>query len=214
VIAYVATLRERNLSARTIANHCATLNAFLRRYGDNDKVKKRFVPKGTEKKVRTYAAGELKAIFMAANAEERILFRFFLRLGIREREVMFAAWRDIDFEHGLFHVTDKPDMGFTIKDKEERLIPNSSGLLGELRKRYEKRAHDRWISPPKEDCPTVTCCGDCRSWVCAPTSTVESAIRRAEHPARMLRAASNWAFTNSGERLPHFITKTVYRFGL
>lgn len=153
VIAYVATLRERNLSARTIANHCATLNAFLRRYGYNDKVKKRFVPKGTEKKVRAYAAGELKAIFMAANAEERILFHFFLGLGMREREVMFAAWRDIDFEHGLFHVTDKPDMGFTIKDKEERLIPIPSGLLGELRKRYEKRAHDRWIFPTERGLP-------------------------------------------------------------
>src|SRR5260370_35144367 len=45
VIAYVATLRERNLSARTIANYCATLRAFLRPSGHNETGKNRFSPK-------------------------------------------------------------------------------------------------------------------------------------------------------------------------
>jgi integrase len=153
LIAYVAMLRGRNLSAHTIANHCATLNAFLRRYGYMDKVKKRLIPKGTEKKVRAYSASDLKAIFKSANPEEEILFRFFLGLGMREREVMFAAWRDIDFERGLFRVTDKLDVGFTIKDKEERLIPIPSGLLDRLKKRYEKRTHDRWIFPTERGQP-------------------------------------------------------------
>jgi len=55
---------------------------------------------------------------------------------------MFAAWRDLEFERGLFHVTEKLDAGFTIKDKEERLIPIPSGLLEQLKKRYQKRTHD------------------------------------------------------------------------
>ncbi len=147
VITYVASLKARNLSDRTIANYCATLNAFLRRYEYKEKVKKRFVPKPTEKKVCAYSTSDLKAIFRAADPDEEMLFRFFLGLGMREREVMFSAWRDIDFERGLFHVTEKPDAGFSIKDKEERLIPIPTGLLEELKKRCRKRMHERWIFP-------------------------------------------------------------------
>jgi len=177
VIAYVAKLRERNLSLRTIANYCATLNAFLRRYDYKDRVKKRFVPKPTEKKVCAYSAADLKAIFKSATAEEEILFRFFLGMGMREREVMFASWRDLEFERGLFHVTEKLDAGFTIKDKEERLIPIPSGLLEQLKKRYQKRAHERWIFPTERGQPdghmlrklqnlglrAKLNCGDCRT---------------------------------------------------
>jgi hypothetical protein len=168
VIAYVAKLRERNLSLRTIANYCATLNAFLRRYDYKDRVKKRFVPKPTEKKVCAYSAADLKAIFKSATPEEEILFRFFLGIGMREREVMFAAWRDLEFERGLFHVTEKLDAGFTIKDKEERLIPIPSGLLEQLKRRYQKRTHERGYGCPAARsqqerlavCPDSTECSD------------------------------------------------------
>jgi integrase/recombinase XerD len=153
VVAFVAMLRDRNLTDRTIANYCATLNTFLRRYGYKEKVKKRLVPKPTEKKVCAYSTTDLKSIFKSATPEEDILFRFFLGLGMREREVMFSAWKDIDFERGLYHVTEKTDVGFTIKDKEERLIPIPSQLLEQLRKRHENRMHQRWIFPTERGQP-------------------------------------------------------------
>jgi integrase/recombinase XerD len=153
VIAYVAALRSQGLSLRTIENRCTVLNAFLRRHNFKDKVKKRFVPKATEKVVSAYSSAEVKAILAAATPEERILFRFFLGLGMREREVMFAAWQDIDFDKGLFKVTEKRDAGFKIKDREERLIPIDSQLLVELKKRYKLRIHDRWIFPTDRGLP-------------------------------------------------------------
>jgi integrase len=153
VIAYVAVLRSQNLSLRTIENRCTVLNTFLRRYNFKDRVKKRLVPKATEKVASAYSAEEVKAILAAATAEERVLFRFFLGLGMREREVMFAAWLDVDFEKGLFKVTEKRDVGFKIKDREERLIPIDSQLLNELKKRYKKRKHDRWIFPTDRGLP-------------------------------------------------------------
>jgi len=52
--------------------------------------------------VCAYSAADLKAIFKSATAEEEILFRFFLGMGMREREVMFASWRDLEFERGFF----------------------------------------------------------------------------------------------------------------
>jgi hypothetical protein len=80
VISFVAELNHRNLSARTIENHCIVLNTFLRRYGFKDRVTKRLVPKATDKVVSAYSASELKAIFASAKGEERILFQFFLGL--------------------------------------------------------------------------------------------------------------------------------------
>jgi len=44
VISFVAALNHRDLSARTIENHCVVLNTFLRRYGFKDRVTKRLVP--------------------------------------------------------------------------------------------------------------------------------------------------------------------------
>ncbi len=35
-------------------------------------------------------------MFAAANAEERMLFEFFLGTGFREQEVMFCSWRNVD----------------------------------------------------------------------------------------------------------------------
>lgn len=95
---------------------------------------------------------------------------------MREREVMFAAWSDIDFERGVFHVTEKKDDGFTIKDKEERSIPIPSLLLESLKQRYDERAHKRWIFPSDRGQPdghmlrrlrtlafrTGLNCGECR----------------------------------------------------
>lgn len=153
IVQYIATVRKLNLSTRTIANYCLTLRAFLCRYGFTDKVPKRLIPKATEKAVQAYRSEEMKCLFRVADSEEEILFRFFLGLGMREQEVMYASWKDVDFERGLFHVVDKPDVSFVIKDKEERLIPIPSHLLEALRQRYEKRTHERWIFPTEHGLP-------------------------------------------------------------
>jgi integrase/recombinase XerD len=152
IIHYVGELRKRNLSPRTIENYCASLNTFLRRYQYKDRVKKQLVPRATEKIVRAYSLAQLKSIFAACSPLQRLLYQFFLGLGMREREVMFASWRDIEFERGLFHVTEKTDAGFSIKDKEERLIPIPTDLLADLKVQAGKRSHQRWIFPAK--------CGD------------------------------------------------------
>lgn len=44
--------------------------------------------------------------------------------GAREQEVMFASWRDLDFAGKTFHVTEKPDLGFKPKDREECVVPS------------------------------------------------------------------------------------------
>ena len=98
-------------------------------------------------------AAEVIAILAAATSEEYIWLRFFLGLGMREREVMFAAWQDIDFEKGLFKVTEKPDVGFKIKDKEERRYRSLPCFWLELKRRYKERTHETWIFPTERGLP-------------------------------------------------------------
>jgi hypothetical protein len=117
VIAFIAALRQRKLSERTIKNYCTDLRAFLRRYELHLRVKKSFIPKPTIKVVRIYPLEVLQKLFAVADSEDRILFRFFFGLGIREREVMFSAWTDIDFQRGVFHVTEKKADGSRSKIK-------------------------------------------------------------------------------------------------
>ena len=177
VIRFLTELRRRQLGERTIKNYCTDLVAFLRRYELHHRVKKSFIPKPTLKVVRVYPVAVLQKLFAAANPEDRILFQFFFGVGMREREVMFAAWQDIDFQRGIFHVTEKKADGFTIKDREERSIPIPSSLLEALNQRFEKRSHHRWIFPTNRGQPdghmlrrlqTVALraglsCGDCRT---------------------------------------------------
>jgi integrase len=177
VIAFIAELRRRRLSERTIKNYCTDLIAFLRRYDLHLRVKKAFIPKPTMKVVRIYPLEDLRKLFAVASPEDQILFRFFFGLGMREREVMFSAWTDIDFQRGIFHVTEKKADGFTIKDKEERSIPIPSSLLAALKERFANRTHQRWIFPTDRGQPDGHMlrrlqavalragmnCGDCRT---------------------------------------------------
>jgi integrase len=153
VVAYIAHLVKLGKSASTIQGRIVTLTAFLRRY----KLEKRFrgghAPKPTLKLVHTYSPGVLKALFAVATPEERITFTFFLKLGMREREVMFAAWTDIDWGRNVIRVTEKTDVGFRIKDREERDVPVPPELMTALRSRWKSAHHPRWIFPTPKGQP-------------------------------------------------------------
>ncbi len=69
---------------------------------------------------------------------------------IREQEVMYAEWSDIDFVDGLFTV--KAKTNWTPKDYEEREIPMPDFLIAALKKRMLK-TKGRLIFPTPEGKP-------------------------------------------------------------
>jgi integrase/recombinase XerD len=153
LLIYIATMTREGLSKRTIANRCAGLSAFMRHFEFLKAVNKKLIPKPTQKIVSAYTVEDLKSLFLACNAEERMLFQFFLGTGLREQEIQYAAWTDLSFSEGVFKVTEKLDVEFRIKDKEEREVPLPSELLSNLKLRYEKRKHQRWIFPTAKGKP-------------------------------------------------------------
>ena len=96
------SLKANGLSDRTIFNHQVRIGALLRANGILGLLKAADKPWYEEKQVEAYSAEQIDRLFTAADPEERMLFQFFLETGLREQEVMFMTWRNIDSREGRF----------------------------------------------------------------------------------------------------------------
>jgi len=130
-----AVFRNRGSAPRTVYNNIQSILTFFRRNGIDKLLVTADMPRYVEKKVAAYNESELKALFAAADDEERLAYQFFLYSGAREREVSHSTWRDIDFQSKTFTITAKPDLGFTPKDFEERSVPLPDALVETLQER-------------------------------------------------------------------------------
>jgi integrase/recombinase XerD len=145
IINFMQFFRNRGSAPRTVYNNIQSILTFFRRNGINGLLVPADMPKYVEKKVAAYNASELKALFAAADDEERLAYQFFLYSGGREREVAYSTWRDIDFQSKTFTITAKPDLGFTPKDFEERSVPLPDALVNALKERRRKNPDSRLI---------------------------------------------------------------------
>lgn len=64
--------------------------------------------------------------------------------GLRPGELAYLAWDDISFEMKTITVRSKPDVGWIIKTKQERVVPLGEDALKILRELYKKRK-GRWV---------------------------------------------------------------------
>lgn len=96
----------------------------------------------------TYKQGDLDKIFAACNADEKTIFATLLLTGLREEELCFLTWPDIDCKNARSaSVRVTPKDGFSPKDYEERIIPIPEELARMLAGR--PRTAD-WVFPTKK----------------------------------------------------------------
>jgi integrase/recombinase XerD len=151
ILTYHNYLKKSGNVPRTVSNYSNFLKIFFNHKKiawpllDTDRVKY------TEKKVSAYTEDEIRQLLGAADEEESELLQFFLFTGSREQEVQFATWSDVSFAGKSFSVTEKQDLGFTPKDKEEGEIPIPDSLVERLRLRRQKFPKSRLIFPGKGD---------------------------------------------------------------
>jgi integrase len=81
-----------------------------------------------------YEPEEIEALLEACKQNERVLYLCYLLTGMRDKEMRFLTWRDIDFRTQVIRVTRKPVYGFKPKNKEEREVPLSASLIAALKK--------------------------------------------------------------------------------
>ena len=134
LVNFVAFLRDKkNQSPRSVYNKFENVMAFLKAQGIRGLVNKNDWPKFTEEEPEIYEKEDVDKFFSACTEEERVWFNFFLMTGMREQEVMYAYWSDINLNHATVRVTHKPDRGWTPKAYKEREIPIPAKLVRELK---------------------------------------------------------------------------------
>ena len=105
----------------------------------------RDLPQYEEEAAVPYEPTELQKLFASMDEEEIVRYKFFLGTACREQEVMYAAWQDIDFARGVYHIRAKTDVGFTPKKHQSRDVKMPTELVEILGKRKKHAPHHRWI---------------------------------------------------------------------
>ena len=124
---------EKKQSPRSVYNKFETVMAFLKANGVRGLVGKNDWPRYTEEEPEIYEEGELNKLFKACGEEERLWYEFFLMTGMREQEVMYCYWSDINFTACTVRVSHKPDRNWTPKAYKEREIPIPKKLVKGLK---------------------------------------------------------------------------------
>jgi integrase len=139
LLKFHAFLREdKDQAPRSCWNKFANVMSFLKAQGIRGLVGKNDWPRFTEEEPEIYEREELDQLFKVCDAAERLWFEFFLMTGMREQEVMYTYWSDLNLTASTVRVSHKPDRGWTPKAYKEREIPIPRTLVNSLKAWKEK----------------------------------------------------------------------------
>lgn len=116
---YSVFLRDvKKQKPRSVWNKFSNVMGFLKLYGAqprDPKVTKHDWPQYVEEEPEIYEHEELDTFFAACDEDERVIFEFFLKTGMREQEVVYATDRCVDFANCEVKVRHNPTYGWTPK---------------------------------------------------------------------------------------------------
>ena len=134
LLKFSAFLRdEKDQAPRSVYNKFENLMTFLKAQGIRGLAGKNDWPRFTEEEPEIYEQEELKKLFAKCDPVERLWYEFFLMTGMREQEVMYTYWSDVNFAASTVRVSHKPDRGWTPKAYKEREIPIPTKLVKSLK---------------------------------------------------------------------------------
>jgi integrase/recombinase XerD len=124
---------KKEQSPRSVYNKFEIVMSFLKANKIRGLVGKNDWPRYTEEEPEIFEDDELDKLFAACDAEEKMWYEFFLMTGMREQEVMYTYWPDINLKAATVRVSHKPDRGWTPKAYKEREIPIPHRLVTSLK---------------------------------------------------------------------------------
>jgi integrase/recombinase XerD len=134
LLKFCAFLRDQKEQApRSCWNKFANVMSFLKANNIRGLVKKNDWPRYTEEEPEIYEQAELDKLFKACDSEERLWYEFYLMTGMREQEVMYTYWSDVNLSAATVRVSHKADRGWTPKAYKEREIPIPAKLVKGLK---------------------------------------------------------------------------------
>jgi integrase/recombinase XerD len=134
LLKFCAFLRDKkNQAPRTVYNKFENVMTFLKANKIRGLAGKNDWPRYTEEEPEMYEQTELDELFEVCDTEERLWYEFFLMTGMREQEVMYTYWSDVNFAASTVRVSHKSDRGWTPKAYKEREIPIPAKLAKSLK---------------------------------------------------------------------------------
>jgi len=134
VLAFIRKLYELGCGSRTAYNRAVIVSQLLKANGITKLLHNRDWPEYVEPIRPMYEEEEIRALLKACQHDERVLYLCYLLTGLRDKEMRYLTWRDIDFRTQVIRVTRKPLYGFKPKNKEEREVPVPASLIAALKK--------------------------------------------------------------------------------
>ena len=153
ILGFIRKLYELGCGPRTAYNRAVIVCQLLKLNGITGLLHKRDWPKYVDPIRPIYEPEDLTALFRACQPAEKTLFLFYLLTGMRDKEVRYSTWRDVDFRSHAVRVTAKTHWGFKPKNKEEREIPIPASLVAELKAHKERQKEN---NPNNLIFPTMT----------------------------------------------------------
>lgn len=141
LLEFSAFLRdEKEQSPRSCWNKFSNLMTFLKAHGIRGLAHKNDWPRFVEEEPEIYEKEELDLLLAKCDQDERLWVEFFLMTGMREQEVMYTYWSDVNLRAGIVRVSHKLDRGWTPKAYKEREIPIPIKLVNAL-KAWQKKSN-------------------------------------------------------------------------
>lgn len=155
LLSFIRELYARGCGPRTAYNRAVIVSQLLKANGITKLLSNRDWPDYVEPIRAIYEPDELETLLKACKPSERILYLCYLLTGLRDKEMRYLTWRDIDFRTQVVRVTRKALYGFKPKNKEEREVPVPATLIAALKKYKgtKKLLPDALVFPNEKDRP-------------------------------------------------------------
>ncbi len=108
-----------------------------------------------EHDVEAFTTEEINQLISKATIDEMDLILFLLYTGFRDNEAAHTFYSDVDFQRGTINISNKPELGFTIKNRKQRKsdITLPADFLKRLRERRERNPEGDLIFPNSKGNP-------------------------------------------------------------
>ncbi len=153
---YMAALRKRGLTHRTVCNNYTSVVTFLKFCSIDHKALLPYSerPAPDDPPVEPYEVADLKVFFAALKDERhRLAFEALLKCGLREREMTTLEWPDLSLgaTPTLSVQARKPHLNFRTKTGKGRVVPLEKNLALKLADWRVKNPQTKLIFGTKSD---------------------------------------------------------------
>jgi integrase len=149
LLRYQRQLRVQGKADRTIYNRWNNVKAFYLWCGLDPKSMKIVSPKYEEQTPEIYEPGEMRKFFKTIERDPSLYAACAImrQCGLRDQEVRYLEWPQVNLERGVLRVQGSPRYGFKVKDCEQRIVRIPKELAAWLTEYNAAHPNGRLVAP-------------------------------------------------------------------